>query len=58
MILSSIVFFPILCAVILALWPVQKTIKYLALGLATIEFILSLFLLAQFDASSAQLQFV
>lgn len=58
MILSSIVFFPILCAVILALWPVQKTIKYLALGLATIEFILSLFLLAQFDSSSAQLQFV
>ena len=58
MILSSIVFLPLLFALIVAVWPKTSSIRHLALGLAVIEFVLSLVLLQQFDPNSAGLQMV
>ncbi len=58
MILSSIVFLPLLFALIVAVWPKASSIRHLALGLAVIEFVLSLVLLQQFDPNSAGLQMV
>ncbi len=58
MLLSSVVFFPALCALLLSLWPVQKLLKSFALFLSLIEFGISLFILSQFDVSTASLQMV
>lgn len=58
MLLSAIVFLPLLFALIIALWPKTNSIRPLALGLSVIEFILSLTILQRFDASSAALQLV
>lgn len=58
MLLSAIVFLPLLFALIIALWPKANSIRPLALGLSIIEFILSLTILQRFDASSAALQLV
>ncbi len=58
MILSSIVFLPLLFALIVAVWPKESSVRHLALGFAVIEFLLSLVMLQRFDASSAGLQMV
>ena len=58
MILSTIVFLPLLFALIVAVWPNAKTIRPLALGFSVIEFLLSLVISQHFDPSSAQLQLV
>ncbi|MBS1969050.1 MAG: NADH-quinone oxidoreductase subunit M [Bdellovibrionales bacterium] len=58
MLLSAIVFLPLLFALIIALWPKTNSIRPLAFGFAIIEFILSLSILQRFDASSAALQLV
>lgn len=58
MLLSAIVFLPLLCALIIALWPKTNSIRPLALGLSIIEFVLSLSILQRFDPSSAALQLV
>lgn len=58
MLLSAIVFMPLLFALIVAVWPRQTSVRHLALGFSLIEFILSLSLLQKFDASSAALQLV
>lgn len=58
MLLSAIVFLPLLFALIIALWPKANSIRPLAFGLSIIEFILSLSILQRFDASSAALQLV
>ncbi len=58
MILSSIVFLPLLFAVIVAVWPKESSIRHLALGLSIIEFVVSLAIFQRFDASSAGLQMV
>ena len=58
MILSALVFSPLILALVTALWPNQKTIRHLGLALSFIPFVLSLFLLARFDSSSTALQFV
>lgn len=58
MILSSIVFVPLLFALIVAIWPKANTVRHLALGLSVIEFIVSLSLFKSFDASATGLQMV
>jgi NADH-quinone oxidoreductase subunit M len=58
MILSLIVFAPLVFAVIVGLWPQTTTIRPLSLGLSIIYFIGSLVLLRDFDQSSSALQFV
>ena len=58
MILSAVVFLPLIFALILTLWPNQRTIKHLAFGFALIEFAVSLVILSRFDVSTASLQMV
>jgi NADH-quinone oxidoreductase subunit M len=58
MLLTTIVFLPIVFGLILLVWPNERTIRPLALAFGVLEFILSLFLLHLFDASSAKLQMV
>ncbi len=56
MILSAIVFLPILFALILTFWPKENSIRPLALGFSLVEFFLSLSLLQRFDPTTAVLQ--
>lgn len=58
MILSAIVFLPILFALILTFWPKENSIRPLALGFSLVEFFLSLSLLQRFDPTSPALQMV
>jgi len=58
MLLSSVVFLPIVFALLCAVWPNQRTLRPLALGLSLVEFALSLGILLNFDASSSALQLV
>lgn len=58
MILSGIIFLPIVFAIVLAAWPKKSSIRHLALGFSIIEFIVSLGILARFNESSAALQLV
>ena len=58
MLLSALVFLLLLFALVLLLWPSEKTLKPLALVLAVFEFAVSLVVLAQFDSGSAALQMV
>ena len=58
MILSAIVFLPLLFALILMLIPGKEWIRPAALALAIVEFIVSLVLLVEYDPSSPALQLV
>ena len=58
MLLSIVLFLPIVFALIIALWPQTTTLRPLALGFALIEFLTSLLLLKNFDTGSAALQMV
>jgi NADH-quinone oxidoreductase subunit M len=58
MLLSAIVFLPLLFALIVTFWPKLSSVRHLALGFALIEFFLSLRILQKFDPSSASLQLV
>ncbi|MNJ91095.1 NADH-quinone oxidoreductase subunit M [compost metagenome] len=58
MILSAIVFLPLLFALVIAVWPKENSVRPLALGFALIEFVLSLALFKNFDPASASLQMV
>ena len=58
MILSTVVFLPILFALIITLWPQKSSLKPIALGFSLAHFIFSLILFRDFDPTSAQLQLV
>ena len=58
MILSGLIFLPIVFALIITLWPQRNTLRHLALGFSLIEFVLSISMLQKFDQSSAALQMV
>lgn len=58
MILSLIIFLPIVFAGLVMMWPQKSTVRHLALVLALAEFALSLVLLQQFDSGTAALQMV
>lgn len=58
MLLTTIVFLPVLFALLVTLWPREKSLRHLALGLSLIEFIVSLVILRDFNAATPALQFV
>jgi NADH-quinone oxidoreductase subunit M len=58
MILSTLIFLPIVFAMILAVWPQQSTTRQLALGFSILQFAVSLLMLKDFDSNFAGLQFV
>lgn len=58
MILSTIVLLPLVFALVIALWPSEKGIRPLAMGLALVEFVASLSIFSHFDMNSASLQLV
>lgn len=58
MLLSTLIFLPVLGALLLCLFKKEEIIRPAALGVAIAEFILSLKLLAGFDKTSSALQFV
>ncbi|AGH96812.1 complex I subunit 4 family protein [Pseudobdellovibrio exovorus] len=58
MILSLLIFLPVLFAALVMIWPQKSTVRHLALGLALVEFALSLVLLQKFDTGTAALQMV
>lgn len=58
MLLSVIVFLPLLFALIVGLWPSLKTVRPLALGFSIIHFVISLSLLQKMDPSLSSLQLV
>lgn len=58
MLLSVVLFLPLVFALIVAVWPQKSTLRHLALGLSLIEFLASLAILKNFDQASAALQMV
>lgn len=58
MILSGIIFLPLVFAIVIALWPQRDSVRHLALGFSLIEFVLSLGMLQRFDTGTAALQMV
>lgn len=58
MLLSAVVFLPLLFALILTLWPKERSLRPLALGFSMIEFAVSLVILQRFAPGSAELQLV
>jgi NADH-quinone oxidoreductase subunit M len=58
MILSGIIFLPLVFAVVMTFWPQKNSVRHLALGFSLIEFVLSLGMLQRFDTSTSALQMV
>lgn len=58
MLLSAIVFLPIIFAFVVLVWPQAKTIRHIAFLLSLLEFLISLIILNKFDSGTAQLQLV
>lgn len=58
MLLSAIVFLPIFFALLILAWPSSKSLRHLALGLALVEFVVSLIVLTKFDSTTPALQLV
>lgn len=58
MLLSLLIFLPIVLALAVTAWPQKSTIRYLALAGSILEFIVSVFVLIQFDQSTPTLQLV
>jgi NADH-quinone oxidoreductase subunit M len=58
MLLTTLLFLPLVFAVLLSLWQNQNTLKPLALGFSLIEFCLSLVLFSIYDPSLANIQLV
>ncbi|HRO65934.1 MAG TPA: NADH-quinone oxidoreductase subunit M [Pseudobdellovibrionaceae bacterium] len=58
MLLTAIVFLPVLFALLVMIWPRERSLRHFALGLSLIEFILSLVMLRDFDPATPALQFV
>lgn len=58
MLLTAVVFLPLLFALVIACWPTERTIRHLALGLSVVEFVVSLTILQKFDMTSSAIQLV
>lgn len=58
MVLSTLIFLPIVFALVLAIWPQKSTIRQLALGFSFLQFAVSLLMLKDFDVAFTGLQFV
>ena len=58
MLLSLLVFFPIILALAVTVWPQKSTVRHLALFGSIIELVISLFVIALFDQKTTALQMV
>ena len=58
MILSTLIFLPVVFAIAIVFWPQKSTVRPLALGFSIAHFIYGLTLFREFDPSIAQLQLV
>ena len=58
MILSSLIFLPLIFALVICAWPQKNTIRHLALGFSVLEFLMSLVMIQHFDSSTPALQMV
>ena len=58
MVLSTLIFLPVVFALVLAVWPQRSTIRQLALGFSFLQFAVSLLMIKDFDTGFAGLQFV
>lgn len=58
MILSGLIFLPLVFALVLTMWPQKNTVRHLALGFSILEFLLSLAMLQKFNSASSALQLV
>ena len=58
MILSSLIFLPLLFALVICAWPQKNTLRHVALGFSVLEFLMSIVMIQHFDSSSAALQMV
>jgi len=58
MILSTLMFLPIVFALVLVLWPQKSTVRQLALGFSILQFAVSILMLKDFDSGFSGLQFV
>ncbi len=58
MLLSTLVFLPLLFALVLLAWQNEKTLRPLAFAFGILEFLLSLFMLQLYDPSTPKLQLV
>lgn len=58
MLLTGLVFLPILFALIIAFWPSEKSIRPMAFAFSIIEFLTSLAIFRHYDPTSAALQLV
>lgn len=58
MLLSLLIFLPIVLALAVTAWPQKSTLRYLALAGSLVEFVVSIFVLIQFDKASPALQLV
>lgn len=58
MLLSTVIFLPIVFALIITFWPQDRTLRHVAVGFSLVEFLISLMILSEFDIGSARLQMV
>ncbi|MFN8792028.1 MAG: NuoM family protein [Bdellovibrionales bacterium] len=58
MVLSVLIFLPVVFAIILSVWPQKSTIRPIALGFSIAHFLYGLLLFQHYDPSSAELQLV
>ncbi len=58
MILSLLIFLPLLFAIVITLWPQKSTVRHLALGFSIMVFMVSLLMLQRFSPGTAALQLV
>ncbi len=58
MLLTALVFLPMLFALVLLFWPKLSSLRQLAFGFSIVQFLLTLSLLERFNGATASLQFV
>ncbi len=58
MILSGLIFLPLVFALAICAWPQKNTIRHVALGFSVLEFLFSIAMLQRFDSTTAALQMV
>ena len=58
MLLTALVFLPLVFALLVMAWPRSQSVRTLALGLSLVEFALSLNILQRFNTETSALQFV
>ena len=58
MLLTTLVFLPLVFAAVLLFWPKLSSLRHLAFGFSVLQFLLTLSLIDRFNGATASLQFV